>query len=76
MGGPPAWGSGEGLAIPHHKNLTCYEMLYMALDLAEGVQELGCEKNIFGPKNEEATETSEKCTMRVFMICVLHEIFG
>jgi hypothetical protein len=27
-GGPPAFGVGEGLAIPHRKKPTCYEMLY------------------------------------------------
>jgi len=27
--------------------MTCYEMLHRASDLAEGVQELGCEKNIW-----------------------------
>jgi hypothetical protein len=25
-GGPPAWGKGEVLTTPHHKNLSCYEM--------------------------------------------------
>jgi hypothetical protein len=27
---PPAWGSGEGLTIPHCKK-ACYEMLHRAL---------------------------------------------
>ena len=32
-------------------------------------------RKTFGPE-EEATETSEKCTMRGFMICTVHQIFG
>jgi len=36
-----------GVTIPHLKKLTCYGMLHRASDLAEGVQELGCEKNIW-----------------------------
>ena len=33
-------------------------------------------RKTFGPKKEETTEISEKCTMRSFMICTLHQIFG
>jgi hypothetical protein len=33
-GGPPAWGLGEGLTTPHHKNPSCYEMLHRSLDFA------------------------------------------
>ena len=24
-GGPPAWGLGEVLTTPHHKNVSCFE---------------------------------------------------
>jgi len=33
-GGPPAWGLGEVLTTPHHKNVSCYELFTKnALDL-------------------------------------------
>jgi hypothetical protein len=33
MGGPLAWGLGEGLTILHHKRTACYEKLYRVSDL-------------------------------------------
>jgi len=30
MGGPPAWGLGEGLITPRGKETACYEMLHCA----------------------------------------------
>jgi hypothetical protein len=33
--GPPAWGLGKGLTIPHHKT-ACYEMLHVTLELVVG----------------------------------------
>jgi hypothetical protein len=40
----------KGLQFLTIKKMTCYEMLHRASDLAEGVQELGCEKNIWAYK--------------------------
>ena len=28
-GGPPAWGLGELLTTPHHKNWPCYERIHV-----------------------------------------------
>jgi hypothetical protein len=33
MGGPPAWGFGEVLTTPHHRNITCFETKHKALVL-------------------------------------------
>ena len=32
-GGPPAWGLGEVLTTPHHKNISCYKLFTRALDM-------------------------------------------